>query len=103
MSKPRSITVIGRRWFDKVNGNTYHTAEILVDGALAHRLERTYGYGDQYLWNAQQWLEANGHLPGLEHYANGMREGITQYCRREGIALHFTVTDVTRKRDLGKE
>jgi len=37
------------RWFDKVNGNTYHSVRITrcSDNALI-TCEWTYGYGDQY-------------------------------------------------------
>lgn len=42
---PKQITIIGRRWFDKVNGNTYHSARIFIDNALVHTIGMTYGYG----------------------------------------------------------
>ena len=31
MTKIKTITVIGKRWFDKVNGNTYCSARIYFD------------------------------------------------------------------------
>ncbi len=36
--KVQSITILGRRWFQKSYGNTYFTAQILVDGKKVHDL-----------------------------------------------------------------
>ena len=43
------FTVIAKRWFDKVNGNTYHSVRCIrhEDGAVVvHPF--TYGYGNHY-------------------------------------------------------
>jgi hypothetical protein len=50
------LTIIGRRWFNKRTGNTYHSATIIVDGEPVERVEYTYGYGDQYLDSAMNKL-----------------------------------------------
>lgn len=98
--KVSSITIIGRRWFRRGPGNTYHSAEIIVNGTCVHKIEFAYGYGNQYEWNAFGWLEENGYMPGREHGANGSREAGWRYCERHSIALSSSGTDVTRKRDL---
>lgn len=46
----KNIHIEGRRWRDKVNGNTYHSARVFVDGELAAVAPFQYGYGDQYQW-----------------------------------------------------
>jgi hypothetical protein len=99
-TKPTSITVIGRRWFQRGPGNTYHTTHVLIDGVSVWKSGRTYGYGNHYMQTAQEWLEANGYLPDLEHYKNGMSEILWQYCKRVGIALTDEVIDVSRQKDL---
>lgn len=97
----QSLVIIGRRWFDRVNGNTYHTSEVIVDGACVHKTDRHYGYGEQYLQTALDWLEKNGYLPGIEHHENGSTEALWHYCReRMGIAFTYSVSDVKRKKDL---
>jgi hypothetical protein len=48
------IFIIGRRWFDAVNGNTYHSATVYVNGVRLHG--RRYGYGNQYIVTAQELL-----------------------------------------------
>jgi hypothetical protein len=54
--KMRTVTVIGRRWFDRPNGNTYHTAVVLVDGKLLVKTQPTYGYWDEYESTAAECL-----------------------------------------------
>jgi len=41
-----SIVIVGRKWFQRSAGNTYNTADIIVDGELVHTLKRGYGYED---------------------------------------------------------
>lgn len=96
----KSLLVVGRRWFQKLYGNTYHTAEIYVDGKLQVKVGPLYGYGDQYIYTAANWLEAHGYLPGIECFSNGNKEGPAHYCQRNGITFAATVADVRREKDL---
>jgi hypothetical protein len=95
MAKVKSITVIGKRWFNRGPGNTYFSANIIVDGKQVHRIEYAYGYGTQYAYEAFYWLAANGYLPGFEHTMAPWR-----YCEDHGITLYYEASDVSRKRDL---
>jgi hypothetical protein len=96
-----SITVVGRRWFNRNQGNTYHSAEILVNGLFVHKTPYEYGYGGQYEETAAEWLEKNGFMPGRERHANtGGRESLGRYCERHDVAYSCGVTDVSRKKDL---
>lgn len=95
---PKSITVIGRRWFQRTYGNTYHTSEIIVDGKTVHKTPREYGYGDQYAYTAWDWLIANGFVPEPEDKG---RTTHWQQMRDElGIAYTYRALDVERQRDL---
>lgn len=76
-----SVTITGRRWFQKGPGNTYHTTEIMVDGKPVHEIGFSYGYGNQFEWSALAWLEENGYMPDREHYKNGGAESGWQYFR----------------------
>lgn len=100
MTKPESIMVVGKRWFSRGPGNTYHSANIYVDGKQVHRIDFAYGYGDQDVWNAAKWLEQNGYMPGRENYDNGGAEAIWRYCEKNGIQFSYEVSDVQRKKDL---
>ena len=98
MTTPKSIIVHGRRWFEKTNGNTYHTTQIGVDGKLTGSTLVRYGYGDQYLWTAFEWLEDNGHI--TRDTPDGRTEPPWVYCERVGCKLEYFATEVGRKKDL---
>ena len=100
MKKPKSITIIGRRWFQKTNGNTYHSAEIVVNGEQVHKIDYAYGYDQKYSYNAKLWLTEHGYLPGIHEKPGTPGESLWRYCERLGITLVDTVSDVRRKRDL---
>jgi len=95
----KSITVIGKRWFDKINGNTYHSAQTLVNGKPGPAVSFRYGYGNQFEWEAEAELERAGFIQP-EHYKNGGRESLWRYCDERNIAYTVFVSDVSRKRDL---
>ena len=59
----RSLFIEGREWFDKVNGNSYFSARIWVDGGQVAILTFQYGYGDQFIYEAQKKLLELGYLP----------------------------------------
>ena len=87
-----AIRIEGRRWFQRTYGNTYHSVRIYQDGELLASLPYQYGYGDQYLQTALDWLKANGYAPVDAPYG-------TLYLREE-LGATWTVQDVTRQRDL---
>lgn len=99
-SPMQSVVVVGRRWFQRTYGNTYHTALIVVNGQTVAKTPKAYGYGDHYLQTAGDWLEQNGYMPGREHYPHGGAEPLWSYCRDRGIAYTAEPIDVTRERDL---
>jgi hypothetical protein len=95
-----SLHIEGRRWFQSTYGNTYHTVRIFQDGALVASLPYQYGYGEQFLQTAWDWLGTNGHPELAERNTNGSYKHYgTQYLRE---VLHgtYSVIDVSRKKDL---
>lgn len=54
----RKYVVLGGKWFDKVNGNTYHNAKI-VDTETGHIFYSglRYGYGNAYLDSAAEAIK----------------------------------------------
>jgi len=96
LKKGDTVFVIGRRWFDRANGNTYHTAEVEVNGQFVGKSRMTYGYGDNYLETAKEIL--------LEKYdfPRGMTERSPLWQLRDnGVVLNKSVIDGL-KRDLAK-
>lgn len=95
----QSIEVIGRRWFDSVNGNTYHVAVISIDGKEVHRTEFAYGYDDAYLESAAEWLETQG-IVTRERYGNGGKRPLRLALEDAGIKLVYSHVDVKRRGEL---
>lgn len=96
LKKGDTVFVIGRRWFDRVNGNTYHTAEVEVNGQFVGKSRMTYGYDESYLETAKEIL--------LEKYdfPRGMTERSPMWQLRDyGVLLNKSVIDGL-KRDLAK-
>ncbi len=95
-----SLHIEGRRWFQRGPGNTYHSVRIFQNGAEIAYLPFQYGYGEQFLQTAWEWLAANGYPELGERHENGsMKNYGTQYLRE---VLHgtYSVIDVQRKKDL---
>ncbi len=95
MKNIKSITVLGRRWFDKINGNTYCSAEVFFDGELVAEVPFEYGYGTYYLQASVAELKRKKLIKLREH------ESFWSYCKRKKIKLIDSVTDGL-KRDLLK-
>lgn len=94
------ITIHGRRWFQRSYGNTYHTVSVEIDGKHVFTSEKQYGYGDQYLQTAFDWLDQSGLVPVRKSYANGGHEAHWQWSERTGITYSNIVSDVERQKDL---
>ena len=87
------ITIIGKRWFEKTNGNTYHSVSVYIDANRVAHVPFAYGYGDMYIQTAHEALQACGVLRKEEDYGHLLE------MLREKKAL-ATVVDVARKKDL---
>lgn len=81
-----------RRWFGRTNGNTYHSVVIHFDAERSVDLGIHYGYDEQCLQTALDWLKANGHAPEDAEYG-------TRYLREE-LGASYSIADVARERDL---
>ena len=56
------LQIIGRRWFDKINGNTYHAVQVILNHNVVYTSPMTYGYDDHYIQTAANWLRENGYI-----------------------------------------
>lgn len=90
-----NITIIGRRWFDRINGNTYHSVQCVINGEQVAYVPFAYGYDDQYIQTGANELHKLGYLPNW-----GDRSVFWRYCEENGITLFTTRSDVSRKKDL---
>lgn len=92
----RSLFVEGREWFDKVNGNSYFSARIFVDGGQVAILPFQYGYGDQFLYEAQKKLLELGYLP-----QEGKNASLWSIAENLGFDFYSSKSE-TNKRDMFK-
>ena len=93
--KFKTLEILGRRWFQRTYGNTYHTAEIFIDGKLVHKTPKAYGYGDGYVQSAQEWLVKKGYLSPI--WAG---KPLWKIRDEYGIEIRVAAEDVERQRDL---
>lgn len=101
---PRSVAeiqIVGRRWFQRSYGNTYHTAtvKIVLSDGESHTWKsgETYGYDSQYETTALELLDAHGFMREYDRRKHGP---LSLYCRENGIRLDSFAIDVQRERDL---
>lgn len=92
------ITIIGKRWFERVNGNTYHSVAVYVNGDMVEYMPFDYGYGDGYMQTATDILVNHYALP-LERLTHGGIESLW-HLKEKGYKIIDSVTDVERKKDL---
>jgi hypothetical protein len=90
----KSLFIEGREWFDKVNGRSYFSARIWIDGGQVAILTFQYGYGDQYLYEAHRKLVELGYLPASNR-------GLWSIARELGFD-YYTSKSMARKSDMFK-
>lgn len=102
--KTKQIDIQAKEWFDRVNGNSYFSANVTVNFGLPDQFEFYIpfegGYDDHYVTIATQQLETRGYLPGFIHHENGSTERLWHYCERNGIKLYYSKQTNCKKRDL---
>ena len=81
------------RWFDKINGNTYHTVYITdtkTKNLVYASDTMVYGYGEQYRHTAYDGLIKKGLFKNKDRFNHELIRDM----------FYFNCTDVSRKRDL---
>lgn len=96
--KIQSIMVIGKRWFDKVNGNTYCAARVYINGKFSFAVPWQYGYENYYEQAAREELHKRGIVPQERHSWGGLG-GFFEFIEKNKIAYETSVTDGL-KRDM---
>lgn len=107
MKRRIKFIVEAYKWFDKVNGNTYHSCRITrcSDGAVLLCPFR-YGYGDQYRWTARDAMAKAKWLPvkyrGSSDYGHPYHP---RYECENNYPIYWMVHHTTKKecKALGEE
>ena len=92
----RSLFIEAREWFDKVNGNSYFSARIWVDGGQVAILPFQYGYGSQFEYEAQKKLLELGYLP-----QEGKNAGLWSIAKNLGFDFYSSKSE-TKKSEMFK-
>ena len=94
--KTKTIDIQGKSWFDKVNGNSYFSAQITVNyglkGVSSFKIPFQYGYGSQYSQEAFKELKERKLIK---------TECRSFYdCQQEGVILRCDIQEGCLKRDV---
>jgi len=102
--KVSNITISARRWFDKINGNTYHSVDVYANGEHIGQEPFRYGYGEQYLDTAHEILQKAGiYKKTDERLKSGMDKDYYDFLmdkREHRDKFVVVVSDVARRKDL---
>jgi len=90
--KIKSIMIVGKRWFDKVYGNTYCSSRVYINGELSFAVPWTYVYGNYYEQKAIEELERRGIIK-IGKYDNGVSKSYFEYFNENKIKYEAIVTD----------
>lgn len=84
--------IVGKRWFQKTYGNTYHTVKIidLESGKTIVDTPRTYGYGEHWKQTAYEELTKLGLVEKKDRFNHALNQE----------RFICEVLDVPRQRDL---
>ena len=91
------IEVQGREWFDKVNGNSYCSARILVDDELIAVVPFQYGYGHAFEQYAGEELNRISVVSLTECNSSGVSETLARYCERNNIHYSNHICNAPRR------
>jgi hypothetical protein len=98
-SAVKTIDLKAKEWFDRVNGNSYFSAQATINFGMAD--ERTiyipfqYGYGEHYHSVAAHQLQTDGILPNDQTIYS-----FTRWCRENNIILRYSKEENCRQRDV---
>jgi hypothetical protein len=100
VQKPH-ITIIGKRWFDKQNGITCHSVEVLVDDKSIGKVDCRCGYsthGTQFVQTAFEVLQKDH-----PEYSSGQPRDYLDFLKDitdEPGRFTILISDVRKRGDL---
>jgi hypothetical protein len=89
-----TLDINAKEWFDKVNGNSYFSADIVVNYGMnesqTFKLPFQYGYGDHYQYMAIEELKKQGltdkkYLHDLRDNGIIVRTNMQRNCRKKDL------------------
>lgn len=96
--KIKTIDITAKEWFDRVNGNSYHSVRTVINyGMKDERVlvsSFTYGYDSAYLQTATRELQKAGLVEMDE------RTALWRYCEDQKIILRTNKIEKCKKREV---
>jgi hypothetical protein len=100
----QTIDITAYEWFDKVNGNSYFAASVVLNYGLKTekeiKLPFQYGYGDHFKQMCFKELEEQKIIHDIRKYDNGSNEGLYNFCQRNKITLRTRKIENCKKSEL---
>lgn len=94
----KTLDIQAKEWFDKVNGNSYFSAQIHINYGMPTAqvlyLPFQYGYDSQYEFEAKGALQMAGILP------RELNRPLWYYCEKNNIKYNASKRDKCLKRDV---
>jgi hypothetical protein len=87
--------LIGRKWFDKTYGNTYHTVNVYNGNVHLYHSPVQYGYGEQWLQTAFKILKSHNRFRQCKTYWE-----FCLYIRENPNKVFHYSHDVSTKKEL---
>lgn len=101
--KIKTIDVNSMQWFDRINSNTYFSAQITINygmqTAKTIKMPFQYGYGTYHHEAFSQLIKA-GLIKDAEKFQNGTTESYFNYYRRKDIIYRYNNEANCLKRDV---
>lgn len=96
--KIKTIDITAKEWFDRVNGNSYHSVRTVINYGMKDERALVspfqYGYDSAYLQTAAKELQKAGLVEMDE------RTALWRYCEDHNIILRTSKIDKCKKREV---
>jgi len=98
-----TIDIIAKEWFDRVNGNSYFSAQITLNYGMTDsktiKIGFTGGHSEYYVQKSGEVLKQLLYTD-QEKYETGGLKGLGSYCRDAGIILRTGIQTGCLKRTV---
>lgn len=94
----KTLDITAKEWFDKVNGNSYFSAEVTTDYGTEQ--ERTFKLPFQYGYDNQYEQEAKAILTEFNLISANYGQSLKMYCKDNNIIYRSNKITGCKKRDL---
>lgn len=88
----QSIRINGYLWFDKVNGNTYHSVYVSINNDLVLKKCFVYGYGDYYVTTGLNLV--------MDNFGFNSEDEVRKYITDNCVDFNYSHIKCNKKSEL---